>query len=70
MECLRLECGQTDSSQSLDQIADDVCSAWLNEPEAVRVLLDCSAGRMLVDGMDLLGATPLMCPSLLEFISF
>lgn len=30
-------------------------------PEAVQVLLDCSAGRMFVDGMDTLGATPLMC---------
>lgn len=36
-------------------------SAWLNMPTAVETLLDCSAGRMSVDSIDSLGATPLMC---------
>jgi len=45
-------------------------SAWLNMPRAVEVLLECSAGRMSVDGMDSLGATPLMCSSLLSLFTY
>jgi hypothetical protein len=44
-------------------------SAWLNMPRAVEVLLECSAGRMSVDGTDSLGATPLMCSSLLSLFT-
>jgi hypothetical protein len=36
-------------------------SAWLNQPQAVRALLDDSADSVLVDGMDSHGATALMC---------
>lgn len=53
----------------LTDIVAYLFSAWLNMPEAVQVLLDCSAGRMFVDGMDTLGATPLMCSSLFSISS-
>ncbi|EGN98718.1 hypothetical protein SERLA73DRAFT_16506, partial [Serpula lacrymans var. lacrymans S7.3] len=35
-------------------------AAWLNMLEAVKVLLESSAGTVAVDGMDIHGATPLM----------
>lgn len=36
-------------------------AAWLNQPQAVRTLLDDSADSVSVDGMDSHGATALMC---------
>ena len=36
-------------------------AAWLNMPEAVRLLLEGSAAAVSVDGMDAHGATALMC---------
>lgn len=36
-------------------------AAWLNMVDAVRVLLEDSAGMVSVDGMDSHGATALMC---------
>jgi len=36
-------------------------AAWLNQPQAVRTLLDDSADSVCVDGMDSHGATALMC---------
>jgi len=36
-------------------------AAWLNQPRAVRTLLDDSADSVSVDGMDSHGATALMC---------
>ena len=38
-------------------------AAWLNMPHVVRLLLECSAGSVSVDGTDTDGATPLMCQS-------
>ncbi|CAL1716418.1 unnamed protein product [Somion occarium] len=35
-------------------------AAWLNVPEIVRLILECCPGLVSVDGMDSLGATPLM----------
>ncbi|KAI0346533.1 ankyrin [Trametopsis cervina] len=35
-------------------------AAWLNIPQVVKMLLDESSGLVAVDGMDALGATPLM----------
>lgn len=42
-------------------------AAWLNLPQAVRVLLEESAGAVSVDGMDGHGATALMCKCILAF---
>lgn len=36
-------------------------AAWLNIPDAIRVLLDETRGLVTVDGTDALGVTPLMC---------
>lgn len=36
-------------------------AAWLNLPEVVKMLLEQCPGLVSVDGMDTLGATPLMC---------
>ena len=36
-------------------------AAWLNVPDAIRVLLEESHGLVAVDGTDCLGVTPLMC---------
>ncbi len=36
-------------------------AAWLNIPEVVKMLLEECSGLVSVDGMDALGATPLMC---------
>jgi len=36
-------------------------AAWLNLPDAVRILLEDSARAVAVDGMDAHGATALMC---------
>lgn len=36
-------------------------AAWLNQPQAIRVLLEESADSVSVDGMDSHGATALMC---------
>ncbi len=36
-------------------------AAWLNVPDAIRVLLEESRGLVAVDGTDCLGVTPLMC---------
>lgn len=38
-------------------------AAWLNIPEAIRVLLEESRGLVAVNGTDALGVTPLMCRS-------
>jgi hypothetical protein len=38
-------------------------AAWLDMPQAVQVLLDCSSGAVSVDAEDTDGATPLMCES-------
>lgn len=38
-------------------------AAWLNMPEAVRVLLRSSLDCVAVDGTDMHGSTPLMCES-------
>jgi hypothetical protein len=40
-------------------------AAWLNLPEAVRLLLEASADTVSVDGMDSMGATALMCPRMI-----
>lgn len=42
-------------------------AAWLNVPEMVRLLLEVCPGIVSVDGMDSLGATPLMCTCLNPF---
>lgn len=42
-------------------------AAWLNLPEAVRVLLEESVDSVSVDGMDAHGATALMCESYIYF---
>ena len=39
-------------------------AAWLNVPEAIRVLLEESRGLVAVDGTDSVGVTPLMCECL------
>lgn len=39
-------------------------AAWLNVPDMVRLLLEVCPGIVSVDGMDSLGATPLMCTCL------
>jgi hypothetical protein len=36
-------------------------AAWLNTSDVVRVLLEESSEYVSVDGMDVHGATPLMC---------
>ncbi len=36
-------------------------AAWLNQPQAVRALLELSAESVSVDGIDSYGATALMC---------
>ena len=36
-------------------------AAWLDSPDTVRLLLDESHGMVLVDSIDMHGATPLMC---------
>ena len=36
-------------------------AAWLDIPEAVRILLEHCPGMVAVDGMDAFGATALMC---------
>jgi len=36
-------------------------AAWLNQPQAVQVLLEDSSESVSVDGMDSHGATALMC---------
>ena len=36
-------------------------AAWLNQPQAVRALLEVSAESVSVDGIDSYGATALMC---------
>ncbi len=38
-------------------------AAWLNIPDAIRVLLEESRGLVAVNGTDALGVTPLMCRS-------
>ena len=42
-------------------------AAWLNQPQAVRALLDVSVDTVSVDGMDAHGATALMCELCLVF---
>lgn len=39
-------------------------AAWLNIPEVVKLLLEECSGLVSADGMDALGATPLMCESM------
>jgi hypothetical protein len=43
-------------------------AAWLNIIDAVRVLLEESSEYVSVDGMDVHGATPLMCTSSAVFL--
>jgi len=45
-------------------------AAWLNQPRAVRTLLDDSADSVCVDAMDSHGATALMCKFYLRSIFF
>ena len=42
---------------------EDSMAAWLDMPDVVQLLLECSSGAVSVDGMDTDGATPLMCKS-------
>jgi hypothetical protein len=44
-------------------------AAWLNQPIAVRALLDDGVDSVAVDGMDSHGATALMC-TLSDFLQF
>lgn len=46
---------------SMDGVNPLCIAAWLNEPQAVRVLLRDSIDTVAVDGMDSHGATALMC---------
>ena len=38
-------------------------AAWLDTPDVVQLLLQCSSSAVSVDSMDTDGATPLMCTS-------
>ena len=49
---------------SINDVTPLGMAAWLNMPEVVQLLLECSSGAISVDGMDTDGATPLMCKSL------
>ncbi|KAN0093267.1 hypothetical protein V8E55_004051 [Tylopilus felleus] len=45
---------------SINDVTPLGMAAWLDMPEVVRLLLECSSGGVSVDGMDTDGATPLM----------
>ncbi|KAG6331185.1 hypothetical protein ID866_7906 [Astraeus odoratus] len=45
---------------SINDVTPLGMAAWLDMPQVVRLLLECSAGAVSVDGMDTDGATPLM----------
>jgi hypothetical protein len=47
--------------QSMNGVIPLCMAAWLNQPQAVRALLNDSADSVSVDGMDSHGATALMC---------
>lgn len=48
---------------SINDVTPLSMAAWLDMPRVVRLLLECSAGSVSVDGTDTDGATPLMCES-------
>lgn len=48
---------------SINDVTPLGMAAWLDMPHVVRLLLECSAGSVSVDGTDTDGATPLMCKS-------
>ena len=48
---------------SINDVTPLGMAAWLDMPDVVQVLLECSSGAISVDGMDADGATPLMCKS-------
>jgi hypothetical protein len=48
---------------SINDVTPLGMAAWLDMPQAVQVLLDCSSGAVSVDAEDTDGATPLMCES-------
>ena len=59
------------SHSSMNGVIPLGMSAWLNQPQAVRTLLEASAEAVSVDGMDSHGATALMCTcSVLSSIKF
>ncbi|KAF8841811.1 hypothetical protein BDN67DRAFT_490026 [Paxillus ammoniavirescens] len=45
---------------SINDVTPLGMAAWLDMPEVVQLLLECSSGAVSVDGMDTDGATPLM----------
>lgn len=51
------------SHSSMNGVIPLGMAAWLNQPLAVRTLLEDSAECVSVDGMDSHGATALMCGS-------
>jgi hypothetical protein len=48
---------------SINDVTPLGMAAWLDMPDVVQLLLECSSGAVSVDGMDTDGATPLMCKS-------
>ena len=48
---------------SINDVTPLGMAAWLDMPNVVQLLLDCSSGAVSVDAMDTDGATPLMCTS-------
>lgn len=48
---------------SINDVTPLGMAAWLDMPEVVQLLLECSSGAVSVDGVDTDGATPLMCKS-------
>ena len=48
---------------SINDVTPLGMAAWLDMPDVVQLLLECSSGAVSVDGMDTDGATPLMCTS-------
>lgn len=51
---------------SINDVTPLGMAAWLDMPQAVQVLLDCSSGVISVDAEDTDGATPLMCESYMK----
>ena len=49
---------------SINGVTPLAMAAWLNMPHIVRLLLECNAGSVSVDGTDTDGTTPLMCKSI------
>lgn len=75
LDAIRLLVGRPDVSlltlntpvHSMNGVIPLGMAAWLNIPEAVRVLLEASTDAVAVDGMDGHGATALMCEMLCNF---